>query len=540
MKAGKIEIKDLLDSKFTPKRLAFSLNKYNQVVVETLRRSLSSRRMSDGEGSNGGDDSNLCHSETADNLLLKDNKCITSVCVEEGNVTGNNNSVTMVNKVDEKPCTLDSIELSNMEKTVEMTKSSPIDVQSNSKLKIDVDVASNHDTDEYAHDSRDCSPDRVPRPDASTKNDKIKRKKNVFAIMQTMQAEYIINGDHIDNLYSPRKAASALMRPHNFDYDDNIDAVRSHRFAGVRRRASGASVGSTGSFKRRSSRSNNVDSPVEEVPPSRPTGLTHSRSMELPKRILTPFKSRLMSSPNSALQISAADMHRRRESLEATSPNIHLTKFYKTDINLYEPRRQSPFQKGSGGVGEGDENMTTDLPPLTTLQNEKAKQHLSEMRNDFKRRKSSFTIRDRPSLPSAASQLFIVIDGEDGDPSLDTTSSKGIRPTLDQEAMSNVELVLLGKTVFGISKNSYNSILSIVKSPTFAIFSTWILWIIIGAIILVALQPQGMSFSCSFFVSVSVGIGMYWMHGSTCNLENNAGTKAFSLGKYFNIIFHCL
>lgn len=50
-----------------------------------------------------------------------------------------------------------------------------------------------------------------------------------------------------------------------------------------------------------------------------------------------------------------------------------------------------------------------------------------------------------------------------------------------------------------------------------------------GGVFFTLYQQDNTSFACGLYMSVSVGIGMFWMNGSTCNMDTNPGTKVFSI-----------
>ena len=366
-------------------------------------------------------------------------------------------------------------------------------------------------------------------------------KKNVFSIMDTMQKEYIVHGDAGQNLYSPMVAAramhptKAIRNPSGSSSGSPLKRILNRRGSVEVGRSSGVGD-SFFSFRQvRKGSKGSDDSPVKTVEShSQPAALRKSKSMELPDLAQSPKVEKRFSQPTAPSDIDAA-MLRRRLSLEASSRSIQLTKFYQSnhsiDVDNRAPARKSSLSDDI--IVEGEEFDPECLPALSSpssLEKEKTLIRLSQMNKDFKRRKSSYL-----SAPSASMQLFRRVSSAgsnssfygnviDGDDIPHTQTQLSHSPTKSTSVFGN------SVEIDEAAINDMSTVSTVMNLPFLRIFGIWVLWIVIGAIFFTFYQDNDTSFSCGLFISISVGVGMFWMNGSTCDLENSPGTKAFTIG----------
>jgi hypothetical protein len=352
-------------------------------------------------------------------------------------------------------------------------------------------------------------------------------KKNVFAIMDTMQKEYIEHGDMPHNVFTPRLAVDAMSYA-----------------SPLRRRSSRwSSRGSLGNEKGKGSNfsllggasKDSIESPdtMEGQPFEQPTIFRKSKSMELPELSKSPKTIKRSSQPT---DMNAAAMERRRLSLESSSSrNIHLTKYYQSQTSLFS-KSKNPSAKNLSAETEGVEEAeveSEELPDMMaslSLEKEKTLIHLTEMNNVFKRRRSNVM------PPPSAMRMFRRVSSIDGSVVSFRQESVVDEDIATDEILPQTFINLFGKTVVEVDSKTYLAILSVLQLPVFRIFCLWVLWIVVGALFFTLFQGEGTSFSCGLYLSVSVGIGMFWMQGDDCNVEDIPGTKAFSIGKVTLII----
>ena len=408
-------------------------------------------------------------------------------------------------------------------------------------------------------------------------------KKNVFSIMETMQTEYIVHGNHVDNLFSPRKASSALHSSRKSSGYSSSSSPSSPTRWGISRRRSSrrnqgtdlgdppntpqrgvggnhrrrgsqgsmdssskASVFSFGSLiSNRSGSSNNTPTQsMKQTHPQQKLTLRKSKSMELPTRVVvTPIK--VVSSPpgSNAKHIMNENMQRRRASLEASTRNLQLTKYYGSEPTLFQKRHKPPLRRRSLG-GTEPEARGHDLAYLPVIQSsdslrkEKTMIQLTEMNNKFKRRKSLYvppppppSISQQPPAVVSLRQLFRQVSSfDDSVSSIVDTSVGGEQSSVEENLQANQTIVtVFGMKITNMNTQTYSSLLYMLKLPLLRIFSLWLLWIFMGGVFFTLYQQDNTSFACGLYMSVSVGIGMFWMNGSTCNMDTNPGTKVFSI-----------
>jgi hypothetical protein len=431
-------------------------------------------------------------------------------------------------------------------------------------IDIDQDDTSLVSDSPYKHNI--MSPDVLPATAVGHSQRPSVVKKSVFSIMETMQTEYVVHGNQTDNVYSPLKATSALMSSSKRSFFSAgpspilLGGLSQRRSVGsigtaptptsaaspsVRR---GTSLrGSLGNarkgsfFSIRSVRSagskGSGDSPLtgynaqQQAPPIR-----KSKSMETPQQRKegAPRVDHLLPRVMSAEHVGGVDvdtsMERRRASLE--SSNTQLTKFYKSESNFFSKQKKSPPKRRQSLGNPAD---MLDLIATKSLEKEKALMHLTEMNNSFKRRKSS--ILSMAQLPSMR-KLFRNVSSFDESVSTfhDKDSDIDSEDPAADESQAKTIISLFGMQVVEMKTETYYFLLSILKMPVLRIFSLWVTWIFIGGVFFALYQRENTSFSCGLYISVSVGIGMFWMHGTTCHIDSNPGIKAFSIGKHWIII----
>ena len=308
-------------------------------------------------------------------------------------------------------------------------------------------------------------------------------KKNLFSIVGTMQKEYINHGNHANNLYSPLKAGQALTPR----FPSRRSSVRSSRRGSLDGRADESPHCST--------RKNFVSSPSL---PKQAAYLRRSKSADVPNddniksTPLASFKRRFSAFPLPTSPLREVAL--RRKSIEKISPSFRLSKQYPSSPSDSE---ETPTRKGEECSDASLKNADFSALPSTTNMK-------------LFRRVSS-------------------IDKSVGSFCESHSDSSSDQP--DNVDPGAIAIKVFGKTLFALDAHAHLLLLSFLNNPQFKIITLWILWICSGTAIFTCLQ-DGTSSPCGLYLSISVGVGMFWMEGNSCKVDDSSAIiKTFSVGE---------